>query len=290
MPDYSEILREYSSMVTEYQRVYSSGTEKLYRLQSEIQAIYERSGFSKLHNLLASDGFAEYQKQMQYLSKVYSSIMQTLVNQSSASLSKPTSTNEIPPDTHSPITTQDHSATSTANVLALSDIENLTIRQNHSYRSSQTLTLTNEESAIVPASIGKWFSISLLQKMHDDDFIAGETSASERYIEGIATEYGWPTTMGWLNTVYLDNYSNPEVLTGLMHCISHFDFDNVKPAGPTMALGVLQHEDYFVRDYAVRAFENWNDKEAIPILRALSCDAPWLQDYVNQVIASLETE
>jgi hypothetical protein len=124
--------------------------------------------------------------------------------------------------------------------------------------------------------------------MTQDDFVAGETSASERYIEKIADKYGWHDTMVWLDTVYLDNYSSPAVLIGLMHCLSHFEFEDVKPVGPTMALGVLQHSDIFVRDYAIRAFENWNDKEALPVLKSLSCDAKWLQEYINEVIKALE--
>jgi hypothetical protein len=151
---------------------------------------------------------------------------------------------------------------------------------------------TEEFSAVhivaVPIVIDDTVTITLLQKIAQDDFVAGETSASERYIEDIANEYGWINTMNWLDKIYLDNYSNPAILIGLMHCLSHFKYEDIKPIAPTMALGVLQHSDIFVRDYAVRAFENWNDKEALPILKALSCDAKWLQDYIDEVIKALE--
>jgi hypothetical protein len=147
---------------------------------------------------------------------------------------------------------------------------------------------TTEVPSTVPNVIDNATTITLLQKMAQDDFVAGEISLSERYIERTAHEYGWQNTLSWLNNIYIDNYSNSAVLIGLMHCLSHFAFDDVMPTGQTMALGVLQHADVFVRDYAIRAFENWNDKEALPILRSLSCDAKWLQEYVDKVIKSLE--
>jgi HEAT repeat protein len=149
---------------------------------------------------------------------------------------------------------------------------------------------TFEESPHMPNAIDLSATVTLLQKMAQDEFVAGETSESERCIEKTSETYGWPDTMRWLNTVYLDNFSNPAVLIGLMHCLSHFEYDDVKPEGPTMALGVLQHSDIFVRDYAIRAFENWGDKEAIPILKSLSCDAKWLQEYINEVVKELEEQ
>jgi len=162
------------------------------------------------------------------------------------------------------------------------------LQANHPIETLRLSSSINEETTIIPTSIGRWFTITLVQKIQSDAFVAGESSASEEYIEAVANEHGWPTTMNWLNTIYLDYFSNSTVLIGLMHCLSHFKFEDVKPAGPTMALGVLQHEDIYVRDYAIRAFENWNDKEAITILKTLSCDAKWLQDYVNDVINALE--
>ncbi|MDR0621330.1 MAG: hypothetical protein LBJ61_05580, partial [Deltaproteobacteria bacterium] len=148
--------------------------------------------------------------------------------------------------------------------------------------------LTSEEPTSVPIVIDKAETIMLLRIMAQDDFVAGEISSSEIYIEEIAKEYGWQNTMRWLNSIYLDNYSKPAILIGIMHCLSHFEFDNVKPEGQTMALGLLQHEDVFVRDLAIRAYENWNDKEALPILKSLSYDTKWLRDYVDAVVKALE--
>ena len=292
MPNYAELMSDCSSVVSEYQRVYTKELAQAEELERKLQSIYEQSGYSKLHRIImeTGDAFIEYQKQVRYLSKVYDSIRRsgtflnsedipkTTISYSSSSLLK----KQIP------YVAQEYAIHMATDNVAQNDESNQDSQAFSPTLSNRANDSPTDETAIIPAEIGKWFTTSLLQKIRYDDFAAGETSDSEEYIEEIAETHGWATTMNWLNTVYLDNYSNSEILIGLMHCLSHFGYENVKPAGPTMALGVLQHEDIFVRDYAIRAFENWNDKEAIPILKALSCEAEWLQDYVDKVIISLE--
>ena len=257
----------YSNLVSAYSTIYKSNKETASELGtqeevlSQFQSILKQSGFSKhkhIYDKALINAASEYQNQVKYLLKVFDGLNLSVVAKNTAA--------DFKDFTESSIGLQTNQLTET-------------IRSNSS---------NNEVTTIIPTSIGRWFTISLLQKILIDDFIAGETSASEEYIETIANEHGWLTTMNWLNTIYHDYYSNSSVLIGLMHCLSHFKYEDVKPAGPTMALGVLQHEDIYVRDYAIRAFENWNDKEAIPTLKAISCDAKWLQDYIDKVIKVLE--
>jgi hypothetical protein len=230
----------------------------------------------------AVSGLSEFQKQMKYFAKTIDEIQSPLQNMRYIGIAK-----EL-----------------TAMATAIRPSASLTIRAEETGASSentkkprvdktigielQSSNATFEEPPQAPIAIDISATMTLLQKMPQDDFVAGEISESERYIEKTAKEYGWPDTMIWLNAVYLDNFSNPAILIGLMHCLSHFKYDDVKPVGPTMALGVLQHSDIFVRDYAIRAFENWGDKEAIPILESLSCEAKWLQEYIDEVIKELK--
>jgi len=287
MSDYRKLVSDDSSFVSEYIKAYSYGTNQLATLQRELDLVYEQSGFSKLQKMLTSDAFIEYQEQMRFISRIYDNIKPALAAISFVALPK---TVNIGGDQLKKTT----SSISHDYILSDTDsprkIERTGSNSKQASRNTQEYGSMMQDTVVIPASLGKWFTVSLLQKMLDDDFVAGETSVSEKYIAEVAAEFGWLTTMNWLNSIYLDNYSNAEILIGLMHCISHFEFVNVKPAGPTMALGVLQHEDDYVRDYAVRAFENWNDKEAIPILESLSCEAEWLRDYIDQVIAALKSE
>jgi hypothetical protein len=96
--------------------------------------------------------------------------------------------------------------------------------------------------------------------------------------------------MSWLQTVFHDNFGDSQTVIGILHSVSHFSYADMYPAGVLIALGVLQHKDMYVRDYAIRAFENWNSKKAIPILESLKCETEWQQQYINDVLETLKTE
>ncbi|MDR1309576.1 MAG: HEAT repeat domain-containing protein [Deltaproteobacteria bacterium] len=131
---------------------------------------------------------------------------------------------------------------------------------------------------------------SLLQIIKQDDFIAGEISNTEIFITNIAKKFGWTNTIDWLKDICLKNFSDNTILSGIMHSLSHFDYKNINPAGVYIALAVLGHKDFYVRDYAIRAIENWNRKEFIPALKELSCDESWQKEYIDKVINGLEIE
>ena len=56
-----------------------------------------------------------------------------------------------------------------------------------------------------------------------------------------------------------------------------------------MALALLQHRSASVREFAIKAFENWNSKQSLMFLRNIKCDQQWLQDYLEEVIRDIES-
>jgi len=138
--------------------------------------------------------------------------------------------------------------------------------------------------------VGEAETLSLLRVIDKDDFIAGETSNTEMFIKGIAEANGWETTVNWLQQVTCRYFENSDVITGIIHAISHFDYLDMDPGGIILALGVLRHKNIYVVDHAIRAFENWNSKKAITVLESLICEAEWQRQYVNEVLTVLRTE
>ena len=127
----------------------------------------------------------------------------------------------------------------------------------------------------------------------DDEFEDGEMSLSEKYINDRFELYYRDYIKDALMRVYLayismDNASH--VLSGVLVMISSRSYDEMYPQGQTMALGLLQHKDVYIRDKAIQVFERWNSKKGIPILRSLLCDKRWLQAYVDKVIEYLERD
>jgi len=134
-------------------------------------------------------------------------------------------------------------------------------------------------------------TLSLLEMTEQEDFIAGEISNTEMFIKEIAEKAGWKKTVCWLHKIALDHLDNSQVLVGILHSISHFDYSDMNPFGFYIALAVLrQVDDVYVKDHAIKAFENWNSKRAVPFLESLNCEAEWQRQYVNKVVATLKAE
>ncbi|MEL7569792.1 MAG: hypothetical protein AAGU14_04435 [Eubacteriaceae bacterium] len=130
----------------------------------------------------------------------------------------------------------------------------------------------------------------LINIMNNDIFEAGEIPESEIYFSTLINILGRNEALEILMSVYLDNFRNSHIILGILHIISHFKYEYMYPQGQIIALGSLQHHNISVKEFAIKAFENWGNKEAINILRGLSCDAKWLQEYVDEVIVELEKE
>jgi hypothetical protein len=95
-------------------------------------------------------------------------------------------------------------------------------------------------------------------------------------------------TREWLNQVFNDHFHDVSVIVGILRAIAHLEYQEVFPAGPTMAVAALAHDDVEVRECGIRAFENWESPDALVILESLRCEEPWLQDYLELVIADLK--
>lgn len=92
----------------------------------------------------------------------------------------------------------------------------------------------------------------------------------------------------WVNKMFIENFGNPEIVTGILRVIAHLSYSDIAPQGPTMALAALSHKLPEVRECGVRALENWGAEECLVILRSVSFTERWLREYTEQVISDLE--
>lgn len=53
-------------------------------------------------------------------------------------------------------------------------------------------------------------------------------------------------------------------------------------------IGLLNHKNETVKEYAVMLLDNWKDKSLVPVLRNIDCKSKWLQEYIKDVLFSLE--
>lgn len=127
------------------------------------------------------------------------------------------------------------------------------------------------------------FTPKLLDLILDSDFEYGIESPIDLFIQSQMQENRL-ATKSWLNSVFVENISNPIILIGILRVISRLSYYEVLPEGQMIALAALSHKDTEVVECGVRAFENWGNLESLKILQSLSVTPSWLQDYIDKVV------
>lgn len=151
----------------------------------------------------------------------------------------------------------------------------------------------HEDSSIIKDAkriIIEQYKVEIISTIRNDTFEDGSCSQSELFM----AEQFKPETSQYirtaLNELYIHFYSNSHIITGILIMAGSISYDLVFPEGPTMALGLLQHYDYQVRDRAIQAFERWNCKKGLVVLESLRCDKKWMQRYVDKVIEYIKRD
>ncbi|HDT6574871.1 TPA: hypothetical protein QFT23_000969 [Bacillus cereus] len=130
---------------------------------------------------------------------------------------------------------------------------------------------------------------SFLNMLRSDTFEPGYSSSSEEFVKSLL-RINPIQTKAELNSIFLKNFQDEKILIGILHIISHIEYKDIFPLGQTIALAALSHRNIEVREYAIRSYENWGNKDSLPILENIAFSEKWLQDYVDEVISDLEEE
>lgn len=174
----------------------------------------------------------------------------------------------------------------------LTDINKFIIESQNSSMDSnkkyikEELKVSNENSR-EDSIINENTTNEFLNLIYSDSFESGHVPLAEHFVLRLLRE-SKTQTKEWLQRLLLNNFNNFKVLVGLLHIISHIDYDEINPEGQIMALACLSNESIEVQDYAIKAFENWGSKDALIYLKNVKCSEEWLQSYLEEVIADLE--
>ena len=133
------------------------------------------------------------------------------------------------------------------------------------------------------------FSTRLLRLLREQDFEYGVDTPADELVRKSFSE-NRSIAKQWLNQLFVENYGDKVVLTGILRVLSHFEYQEVAPQGPTMALAALVNVSPEVRECGIRAFENWSTLQSLEVLKNVKCEEEWLNDYLQQVIAELKEE
>lgn len=133
------------------------------------------------------------------------------------------------------------------------------------------------------------FSKKLIQLIREQDFEYGIDTPADELVRH-AFHQNIEITKQWLNEIFIENYDNEVILLGILRVLSHFEYADITPQGPTVALAALANSNPEVREGGIRAFENWGNLESLNILENVQCDEEWLNEYLQQVVYDLREE
>lgn len=118
---------------------------------------------------------------------------------------------------------------------------------------------------------------------YDDESIEPVWYLCERILEESTL-----STLGTvLQNIYLSHNDESNILCGICKYLTTYDLDEVLPWGPLILIGMLNHKDETVKEYAVMLLDNWKDETLVPVLRNLDCKSSWLKAYIQDVLSSL---
>ena len=128
----------------------------------------------------------------------------------------------------------------------------------------------------------------ILAIIQSDDYIDGEVSKSELYMEEAFENNQLDYVQEALMQIYYSNIQNAHILEGVLIMFSCMPYDAVEPKGQIVAMGLVSNKELIVKDRAIQCFERWNSKRGLDVLRSLDCHPNWLQKYVDKVIMYIE--
>lgn len=134
----------------------------------------------------------------------------------------------------------------------------------------------------------KLFSARLYDTLRNDSFIDGETCSTEIFLLKQFDYLGSKRILDYIMRFYLPNYGNYHMMCGLIHALSHFEYNVVSPQGPILALALFSHRDIEVKEFSLKAFENWKAKESVSCLEATVLENKRLDDYRKAVITYIK--
>lgn len=130
----------------------------------------------------------------------------------------------------------------------------------------------------------------LISLIKTEDFEFGQNSESIRLVCKHLAE-NKIATQNWFNTLYLKYFIKDEnILIGLLRIVEYLDEESLHPTGHTMAIASLVHKNDEIKELAVRIFENWGSYNSLGILKNITGQSKWLQEYIDQVIKDIESE
>lgn len=133
----------------------------------------------------------------------------------------------------------------------------------------------------------KRFRNELIATLRDEPIEDGVAHPAELVIAEVLCKNP-SACKNWLSRALAEHQvTHASLAASIVRCIGRLEYDQVGAWGMGVAGDALRHGSVEVREAAVRALEAWGGRKALEKLRNHHDKRPWLDDYVQDVIADL---
>ena len=145
----------------------------------------------------------------------------------------------------------------------------------------------NESKAIIALQVQSHakFLVSLVRS---DEFVEGETSRTEMYLEGLHRDnvevFEKSFEKAWLKLFS----TSTEGFKTFINIASTIEYDWLGTKADSLVLSASSHKDPFVNEAAIRAMEAWEQPHHCEYMESIRrFDVEWLEEYRQNVAAFL---
>lgn len=148
---------------------------------------------------------------------------------------------------------------------------------------------TSEKEYIPTSGTATYLSFKeeFAKRLKAGDYEPGEVDPSEDFARDNIPTLGMDNILHCMQELALES-QDENVFIGILHALSHFDYKDVYPEGQLIAAVGLVYDNDAVNEFALKAFENWDEPGALSYLRRIK--APWLENDLIALRSYLERQ
>jgi hypothetical protein len=132
------------------------------------------------------------------------------------------------------------------------------------------------------------FKKAITELINSSEFEYGYFSEADEYLEMLMEMYQELPLLDWIYELYRENIENEGFIVKVLRVLSHIPPKKITRECIEIATQSLESKSLEIKENAVRAFENWEYTDAIPILEKTHFNNSFLDDYIHVVIQDLK--
>lgn len=124
--------------------------------------------------------------------------------------------------------------------------------------------------------------------LKSENVIVGYSSETERYLEYLISQ-DKDIVKNIFQIIIHNEFDNPIILQKAIEVFSNLNDEDLNPSFSLVLIATINHKNINVQEASIAAFEKWDNKSNITLLKNINYTTPWIKDYADSVVEYLES-